>query len=396
MPGQYLTEEEMYQICRRAAEAAATQYGVKDVEAFTQALMVVAFAESGSFADQGLVWDSQSVHDNGQGFGLFALHNQGYAGFLTKDQRLDAQTNANAAAMKLATVWQDGDSFDANVKRMTGPQGQNPADPGALYRNAMAAFRQVEQRLQPGMPTGIAEGGARPSESRIATIIQELGLTPERAAALGFSSVEDLALSTYFMDMEGWNRFFLQRGEGEGLTPLERRATEADIAYKQALTRDVLAGLDPDEYERTWKEYLQMVAEGTWTAEQGIREFNAWLSGAQEAGRRGEFAYGEAKKRRVWTTPGEYYPGTEPGGINEQMYKRYGLEYKPSPGIPVEEMPRPEEAYATWHQRMGVPQRAPTMQGYTPPTMMGQQGTGFNAAMAFLQRMGLGQRAGGY
>ncbi|KPJ49574.1 MAG: hypothetical protein AMJ38_03160 [Dehalococcoidia bacterium DG_22] len=348
MPGQYLTEEEMYQICRRAAEAAATQYGVKDVEAFTQALMVVAFAESGSFADQGLVWDSQSVHDNGQGFGLFALHNQGYAGFLTKDQRLDAQTNANAAAMKLATVWQDGDSFDANVKRMTG--------------NAMAAFRQVEQRLQPGMPTGIAEGGARPSESRIATIIQELGLTPERAAALGFSSVEDLALSTYFMDMEGWNRFFLQRGEGEGLTPLERRATEADIAYKQALTRDVLAGLDPDEYERTWKEYLQMVAEGQWTAEQGIREFNA----------------------------------TEPGGINEQMYKRYGLEYKPSPGIPVEEMPRPEEAYATWHQRMGVPERAPTMQGYTPPTMMGQQGTGFNAAMAFLQRMGLGQRAGGY
>ena len=49
MPGQYLTEEEMYQICRRAAEAAATQYGVKDVEAFTQAmvrLVRVAFTHS--------------------------------------------------------------------------------------------------------------------------------------------------------------------------------------------------------------------------------------------------------------------------------------------------------------------------------------------------------------
>lgn len=411
MPGRYLTAEEMRQLLLQAAQPAITQYGIKDVDGFIQALMAVAYAESPgpSTSEAMYTWDTQAVHDNGQGFGLFAEHNQGYAGYLTKEQRLDPATNAGAAAMKLGALWRDGDGIEANIERMTGPQGQNPADPQALSRNAMSAWQRVW-----GAMGGIGEPPATwPREAETAGVgaavgqgttqgpspgqwVEQAGLMPSDYGADWENPMPgergDYWLSQQTPEYRKW--VFDQWLSAMGQTTEAPTARDvAATALDWALVERTYAELGGETYEQGRQRILDQMDQQNWTADQAVKEFNAWMSGALEAGKRAETVYGEQMKRAAWTTPTEHYPGTEPGGRNEQMYERYGLPYTPSPGIPIETLPNPEQMYERWHDKMGISQQAPATQGGWSGQGAGQ-GTGIDAARAFLQKMGLqsGQR----
>lgn len=406
MAGRYLTQEEMYRICRAAAEKAAATHGFKDINGFTQALMQVSWAESaGPTAEDGwFTWDTQSVHDQGQGFGLFALHNEGYAGNLSKEQRLDPQQNANAAAMKLGGVWQDGDTLEGNVTRMTGPQGQNPADPGALYRNAMSARTKVEQQMQPSeLGAGWQPYGARGQaagtslgewleQQGYATPFPEDWAQPPGSGGIEWFNGLPAAMKE---SVYGEWREATGRGAEAGVPDWEREATEARTAVNWADARRIIETLGGETYEQGRQRILDQFEEKKWTEGQAISEFNAWMSGALEAGKRAETVYGEEMKRKAWTTPGEFYPGTEPGGMNQQMYERYGLgeQYKPSPGVPVSQLPNLDEMYGQWHGRMGISEQAPPTQGGWQTgapgggAPMGGQGTGMEAAQSFLEQI---------
>lgn len=382
MAGRYLTQEEMWRICRAAAEKAAAAHGIKDIDGFTQALMQVSWAESaGPTAEDGwYTWDSQSVHDQGQGFGLFALHDRGYAADLSKEERLDPQKNADAAAMKLGAVWQDGDTLENNVTRMTGPQGQNPADPKALYRNAMAARNQVERESMRTYEGGQAGQGAAANEM-IPAFISYFGLQDEEGytaqqQAMDIILDDPFKASTLYQTITG--------GEA-GVPAWEREATEARTAYDWASAERVIRELGGDTYEQGRQRILDQIDEKKWTAEQAISEFNAWMSAALEAGKRAETVYGEEMKRKTWTTPEEYYPGTEKGGARERFAQKYGVEYTPSPGVPVSQLPNLDEMYGQWHGRMGISEQAPPTQGGW--SGQGGQGTGAAAAQAFLEKL---------
>jgi len=401
MPDRYLTTEEMWELVSQAAQPAIAQYGIKDVEGFVTALLAVAYAECGTTDAQGFpVWDSQSVHDNGQGFGCFALHNQGYAGHLTKEQRLDPATNAGAAAMKLGDLWRDGESLDQNLARMTGPQGQNPLDPQALLRNAQAAAQQFG-RMAGGIAgaagqAGVGGFGMAGQETAgqgtaasevipwMTQFFRDKTYTLESGATLT-KTAEQQASDEFADDPMKWISFWRsETGQEAGVTEAE----EATTAYTQALTRQVIEKLGGNTYEQGRQRILDRIDQEHWTAEQAISEFNSWMTAALEAGKRAETVYGEEMKRKVWTTPEEYYPGTEPGGPRAQWTEKYGVPYTPSPGIAVETLPSQEQMYSRWHQNLGISQQAPPTQGGWSGQGVGQ-GKGYDAAMAFLQKMGL-------
>ena len=383
-----LTEEELWDICRTAAMTVVAKYGIKDVGKFVKALMAVAMAESSG--------DAESVHDNGQGFGLFAEHNQGYANYLSKEQRLDPQQNANAAAMQLGRLWKDTDPFETNVQRMTGPEGQNPADPVALARNALTAAGQFARSVWPsaggeaaGVGQGAGEGGqGTTGEQVIAWMTQFFSdttnygiggqpytLTAAEQASEAFAESPSKWL-TVWQDQTG--------GTTTGLTPLEEEETAANIAYKKALTGQIEQEIEAypgavsrEEREQKRRDLETEIAQGTLDWNQAVDKFNAWLNATQEARLRAEKEFDVAEKRAAWTTPGEYYPGTEPGGVNAQMYERAGLPTYPSTkGIPISQMPSLEETYGKWSQNLGVSQNAPAMAGVS---------TGPAAAQAFIQ-----------
>lgn len=177
-----------------------------------------------------------------------------------------------------------------------------------------------------------------------------------------------------------WERYNAATQGTSGVTAREEAATALDWAQAQR----IIAFDEGKTYEQGRQRILDQMDEKKWTAEQAISEFNAWMRAAEEAGGRAETVYGEEMKRKVWTTPEKYYPGTEPGGPHEQMYERYGLEYKPSPGIAVETLPSQEQMYGRWHEKMGISQQTPATQGG-----WSGQGQGYDAAMDFLRRMNL-------
>lgn len=388
MAGRYLTQEEMWRICRAAAEKAAAVHGITDIDGFTRALMEVSWAESpGPTAEDGwFTWDSQSVHDQGQGFGLFALHNKGYAADLSKEQRLDPQQNADAAAMKLAQVWRDGDTLEGNVRRMTGPGGQNPADPAALFRNAMSARAQVERESMGAYEAGQAAG------ANLGVWIEEQGYVapdpPDWESPPGSAGLEwygDQPSSIKEMVFGEW-RTATGRDAEAGVTDWEREATEARTAVNWADARRIIQTLGGETYEQGRQRILDQIDEKRWTQEQAVSEFNAWMSGALEAGGRAEKVYGEEMRRKVYTTPGEYWPGDEPGGPRAQWTEKYGAPYTPSPGIAVETLPNLGDMYGQWHGRMGISEQAPPTAG----GWSGQgapQGKGYEAAQAFLNQL---------
>jgi hypothetical protein len=381
-----LTEEELWDICRTAAMTVVAKYGIKDVGKFVKALMAVAMAESSG--------DVESVHDNGQGFGLFAEHNQGYANYLSKEQRLDPQQNANAAAMQLGRLWKDTDPFETNVQRMTGPEGQNPADPVALARNALTAAGQFARSVWPsagGEAAGTEVGQA--SKLSLGEYLEQAGYVKATEdwqdeegnwhSGAGYMGQDFYNSQPSDIKSQLWAEW---KGEGTtaGLSPEEAAESRARTRKYGAETTQIEQEIEAypgavsrEEREQKRKEIETEIAQGTLDWNQAVDKFNAWLNSTQEARLRAEKEFDVAEKRAAWTTPGEYYPGTEPGGVNAQMYERAGLPTYPSQkGIPVEQLPNLEETYGKWQQNLGVSQNAPAMAGVS---------TGPTAAQAFIQ-----------
>jgi len=125
-----------------------------------------------------------------------------------------------------------------------------------------------------------------------------------------------------------------------------------------------------DEREQKRKEIETEISAGTLEWNKGVDKFNAWLNATTEARTRAEKEFDVAEKRAAWTTPGKYWPGQEPGGLNAQMYEAHGLPTYPSPeGVPISQMPSLEATYNKWQGNMGVSQNAPAMAGVsTGPT----------------------------
>jgi hypothetical protein len=374
-----LTEEELWDICRTAAMTVVGKYGIKDVGKFVKALMAVAMAESSG--------DAESVHDNGQGFGLFAEHNQGYANYLSKEQRLDPQQNANAAAMQLGRLWKDTDPFETNVQRMTGPEGQNPADPVALARNALAAGA----RFVGSVVGGVAQAETAGAQQDGATAAGGFGAwTEQNDPDFPWRDQIDPAnpglignawLGTLSSQERGdkYDRYVQAAGLGTttGLSPEEAAYKRAQTAQIEQEIEAYPGAVSREEREQKRKEIETEIAQGTLDWNKGVDKFNAWLNSTQEARLRAEKEFDVAEKRAAWTTPGEYYPGTEPGGVNAQMYEKAGLPTYPSAkGLPISQMPNLEETYGKWQQNLGVSQNAPAMAGVS---------TGPTAAQAFIQ-----------
>ena len=359
-----LTEEELWDICRTAAMTVVGKYGIKDVGKFVKALMAVAMAESSG--------DAESVHDNGQGFGLFAEHNQGYANYLSKEQRLDPQQNANAAAMQLGRLWKDADPFETNVQRMTGPEGQNPADPVALARNALTAGARF---------VGSVVGGAGQ--------VQAAGTTEQGGTTADFVQwLKDHGFGGYIwtdpktgeevpdnVPTALINAFLDETTGAAGQTPLE----EAQTAQIWQNIGDYSRVISLDEREQKRKEeetwINEQIAAGTAdenTWQRAVDRFTAWYNATGEARLRAEKEFDVAEKRAAFTRPAGTY--TRPA--HKQVMEQYGLTYTPEQGIPVEQLPNLEETYGKWQQNLGVSQNAPAMAGVS---------TGPTAAQAFIQ-----------
>lgn len=394
MPGRYLSEQEMYQLVSQNAQAAIQKYGIEDADAFIEALLCVAHAESGKAGGMegytGRVWDSQATHDQGQGAGLFALHNQGYAGNLSWEDRMDAATNIAAAADKLGALWRDADTFDTNLQRMTGPQGQNPASPQALYTNARAAA--AHGRIYgPALPgeTLPPEGAGQTRAGTMATlgewIVQQgytqgytdpdTGTNYDDWAGMEWYNAQPSDIRTRIYDdwASATGRATSEAAsstplESRGLTPEERRVQGLDVAERETAMGLWPYDIEVAEYERKYNEYLDKVRQGEWNAEQAVSEFNAWLSASQEAARRAEKVMDirETRARRTLSTP--YFPQTEPGGMLAQEAAARGMAFTPWKGQPVSQMPSHEDLYAEFQQQMGLSGQAPALSGgYIPP-----------------------------
>lgn len=386
------TGHEVLQIIDRVLAEEAARYGIQNPMAFADALLGIITSENASY-------DPTLRHPTGE-YGLFGFHQswhepkfrEAYSG-----REGDIEAQVRYALTYLAPVWiaseARGESPEQGLRRLI-EEGQRPA---AEYveqgfqnaRAAMGRFRQVEQQLQPSeLGAGWQPYGAEQAAGQGASSAQVMswmrGFFQDEP---GYSAAQKAEDAFYEDPMKWISLWRSETGEEADVTEAERART----AYDWALANKLIAELGGDTYEQGRDRILDRIDQEQWTAEQGISEFNAWMSAALEAGKRAETVYGEEMKRKVWTTPTEHYPGTEPKGINEQMYERYGLEYKPSPGIAVETLPNQEQMYGQWHQNMGISQQAPATQGG-----WSGQGTGLNAAMEFLNRMNLrpGERQG--
>ena len=400
MDKRHLTDDEMWNVCYNAALSVAQQYGITDVNGFAKALMAVSDAEGVDWttAEGVRYWDSQISHDNGKGWGLFAEHDQGYAGYLTPEQRKDPQQNANAAAKQLGQVWKDSDPIESNITRMTGPLGQNPQLPQVLAERAIAAVSGLagatanfaaSQGLGGFTPMGTQGGG---NEADFIQFLKDRGFggyiytNPETGEEVILEGVPASLVNAFLGT--------------SGQTPEETAETRARTGLLGAQTAQIgqemggyAANVSLDEREQKRKEIETEISAGTLEWNKGVHKFNAWLNATTEARLRAEKEFDVAEKRAAWTTPGEYWPGTEPGGLRAQMYETHGLPTYPSQkGIPVEQLPSLEGTYNKWQGNLGVSQQAPALGGQQggPIDAMGGAATqlaGPSEAQAYIQEM---------
>ena len=380
------TGYEVLQTIDQVLAEEAARYGIQNPMAFADALLGVITSENAGY-------NPTLRHPTGE-YGLFGFHQswhekrfrEAYPG-----READIEAQVRYALTYLAPVWADserqGQNPEQGLRRLIA-EGQRPAEEYVEqgFQNALAAVRQFGRAAgavagaagQAGLggfqevaPTAGQGAEAQEVISWWASFFQdEPGYTAMQKA-------EDLFYDDPFKAISTWREM---TGDEAGVTEAEKART----AYDWALANKLIVELGGNTYEQGRQRILDQMDEKQWDATHAISEFNAWMSAALEAGKRAETVYGEEMKRKVWTTPTEHYLGTEPGGINQQMYERYGLEYKPSPGISVETLPNQEQMYGQWHQNLGISQQAPATQGG-----WSGQGTGLNAAMDFLQRMNL-------
>ena len=185
-----------------------------------------------------------------------------------------------------------------------------------------------------------------------------------------------------------------ETGQGtSGLAPEEAAYKTVQTAKIEQELADYPRLVSMDEREQKRKEIETEISAGTLEWNKGVDKFNAWLNATGEARMRAEKEFDVAEKRAAWTTPGEYWPGTEPGGLRAQMYETHGLPTYPSQkGIPVEQLPSLEGTYNKWQGNLGVSQQAPALGGQQggPIDAMGGAATqlaGPSEAQAYIQEM---------
>jgi hypothetical protein len=343
--------------------AAAAKYGVP--------LWVL----EGIAASEGNSWDE--IHPGGEvgRFGIHPVHaaeiEQQY-GISWSDLPNRPDIQIDYWVPRIANYWKNGKAqglSDEQIVREIVHNVQAPAqqyeerEVGNMmdYREAERQSMQTYEEGQPWTPTG-----AQPSATDADFIawLKSHGFgvyvwtDPDTGQDMLIENPPAAVVNAYLDETTGAT----SGATAQPMSEYQRATLPYDIANTQALTAKAIQDLGSDEYERARTEYESLIDLYKWTAEQAATEFYNYLAAATEARARSEKIYGEKEKRAVWTTPTPYYPGTEPGGMNEQMYAEYGLgeAYKPTPGVPVETLPNPEEMYATWDQQMGVPQEGVT------------------------------------
>jgi len=375
---------QIQQTIAERARAAAPAYGIRNIDGFVAAMVALAGAESS--------WNPLAIGDNGASGGLYQLHERGQGAGMSMEDRQDPYTNIEKAISYLAPVfaaaeaagygWQEG------LRRMAGPDGQNPADPEQLYRNALTRFREIEQGFNVGMPTPRGTTG------------QAAGQTVKFAQWLidhGFGGyvyeTEDGTLMIHTNPPASVVNAFLEDTSGgeagaEPMSQYDIASKEAGTALNWANVESIIAYDQGKTYEQGRQRILDKIDQEHWTAEQAISEFNAWMAATTEAGRRAETAYGEEKERAVWTRPTPTYERP----AHRQVMESYGLEYTPEQGIPVSQMPSQEQMYSRFQQNLGIQQQAPpTAGGWQTGQGMGQ---GTDRARVFLRGMNLPSAAG--
>jgi len=369
------TKNDLMMLLYRLADELAPNLGIKDTERFVEALASIIGYEDPS-------WDPAASGDNGHSIGLFQLHDQGEGAGMSVAQRSDAETNIRKAISYLGPIWASSETqgltFEGSVQRMIS-EGQQPADPALAYRRAMAAHSQVERELPAAAPgAGTQQDG---SEQDFIAWLKSHGFG---------SYVETVGGKEYAIDpgtggpVPSWlGQAFVEdtMGTTTGQTPEEAGETMARTGLYRAQTGEIAQTqknyISEQERNDKQQEFENKIEDGTLKLNEAIAQFNAWYDTTQEARLRAETEFTEANKRAVWTTPEEYYPGTEPGGVNAQMYEKAGLPTYPSAkGVPISQMPSLEDTYAKWSQNLGVSQQAPPMGAAT---------TGPTAAQAFIQ-----------
>ena len=379
MDKRHLTDDEMWNVCYNAALSVAQQYGITDVNGFAKALMAVSDAEGVDWttAEGVRYWDSQISHDNGKGWGLFAEHDQGYAGYLTPEQRKDPQQNANAAAKQLGQVWKDSDPIESNITRMTGPLGQNPQLPQVLAQRAIAAVSGLAGATANAAASqglgGFTPMGTQGNEADFIQWLKDHGFggyiyTNPKTGVENVVDAPDKLLEAFLGT--------------SGLSPEESAETGARTGLLGAQTAQIgqemggyAANVSLDEREQKRKEIETEISAGTLEWNKGVDKFNAWLNATGEARMRAE----KEMEQKEWQLPTKYFPGTEPGGMLAKVSEGYGLPFTPLEGQPVTPESSAEGVYNKWQGNMGAPLQAPSFPGNggsaTPTDAMGGAAT---------------------
>jgi hypothetical protein len=372
-----MTKNDIQMLLYQLVNELAPTYGIRDREQFTNALASIISYEDPS-------WNPAAAGDSGHSVGLFQLHDAGQGTGMSVAERSDPETNIRKAISYLGPIWASSETqgldFDQSLQRMIS-EGQRPADPQLAFQRAKAASADVTAgaALQPGV--GALGGGSMANKDIFQAMIDYVGITDEKAKGMGYVDANDWAQETFAKSPSTWTNLFKGEGTTTGLAPEEAALTEAQTGRTRAETAqieqevgDYARLVSMDEREQKRREIETEISAGTLEWNKGVDKFNAWLNATQEARLRAEKEFDVAEKRAAWTTPGEYYPGTEPGGVNAQMYERAGLPTYPSQkGVPISQMPSLEDTYSKWSQNLGVSQNAPAMAGVSTGPTQSQQ-----------------------
>ncbi len=382
MPGAPLSEAEVTRIIRDAAQVAIQKYGIRNAEQFIQALIGIAWTESSFIPD--------NIGPSGE-IGLFQCHPRGRGAGHSPENLKNPSYNARISADELGAIWADGESKGqgvATIAERLVTEGQRPAQEyverevrGILERMGVP-YREVPVRgaTAPGRTTAAGQVGLGFGawvEQFDPTFPWRDRIRPDQPGLIGDAWLKTLTSQERAAKYEQYVR---ATGQGEvGAAPYERELAGAELTKAEYEIGTLPYGIDIGEYERQRQYWLDKIDAGTTTAEQAINKFYAWLSGAQEAGRRAETAMERAER----TLKEEYFPQAEPRGMLATVAGRYDLPFTPLRGIPEAEMPTSEEMYSRWHETMGIPERAPALPE-VPSIPAVPQPPGADAARAFV------------
>ncbi len=375
----------MMNLIQQLAYELGPQYGVKDLQGFTEALIAIGWGESGL--------DPLIIGDSGHSVGAYQLHDEGAGAGMSVEARQNPDTNIRKAISYLGPIYANsegqGQPWETRLQRMIS-EGQRPANPAGAYEAAMAAKREAERTSwgeyvagQPWAPTG---GGQAGPQQTLQEWLTSQGISAKDYLLMTNATKQKLE--------EAW----LGITTGETTEPREWQTPEAREAARLGnVETEVGLGLIPynidmDEYERQRSYYADQIDAGKLTLDQATNKFNAWMNATAEAGKRAEYVTDIKEKRAQRTLATPFFPTTQPGGELDVLSQRYGLPHTPLAGVPVSSMPSPEAAYEQYRQEMGISAQAPQIRDVTVPTVPTPPQGGSAArrfAEEFLRRAGI-------